>query len=119
MVVVKEGFCWPAFFLSLPWALWHRLWRTLAVLLAIVAGLEAALYFAGADGVAAFSARLAFSLIVGFGANDWRRSGLLRQGYRPLGVVAAAGRDVALRRFFDLNPDLAAGPRRVVGETAF
>ena len=26
MVPVKEGFCWPAFFFSLFWTLWHRLW---------------------------------------------------------------------------------------------
>ncbi len=119
VVLVKEGFCWPAFFLTVLWALWHRLWRTLVVLLAIGAGLEAALHFAGADGVTAISAHLAYSLIVGFGANDWRRGGLLQRGYRSLGVVAAAGREVALRRFFDLHPDLAAGPRTAIGETAF
>ena len=26
LLVVKEGFSWPAFFLSFLWALWHRLW---------------------------------------------------------------------------------------------
>ncbi len=119
MVVVKEGFCWPAFFLTVLWVLWHRLWRTLVVLLAIGAGLETALHFAGADDVTTISARLAFSLIVGFGANDWRRGGLLKRGYRSLGVVAATGREVALRRFFDLHPDLAAGPRTAIGETGF
>ena len=119
MVLVREGFCWPAFFLTVLWALRHRLWRTLVVLLAIGAGLEAALYFAGADDVTVIAARLAYSLIVGFDANEWRREGLLRRGYRSLGVVAAAGREVALRRFFDLHPDLAADPRTAIGETAF
>ncbi len=119
VIVVKEGFCWPAFFLTVLWALWHRLWRTLVVLLAIGAGLEAALYFAGADDVTAIAARLAYSLIVGFGANDWRRGGLVQRGYRSLGVVAAAGREIALRRFFDLHPELAAGPRTAIGKTAF
>ncbi len=26
VVLVKDGFSWPAFFFSLIWALWHRLW---------------------------------------------------------------------------------------------
>ena len=26
VVLIKDGFSWPAFFFSLIWALWHRLW---------------------------------------------------------------------------------------------
>ncbi len=33
-VLVKDGFCWPAFFLSTIWALWHRLWLV-ALLIAV------------------------------------------------------------------------------------
>ena len=33
-VLVKEGFCWPAFFFAPLWALWHRLWLFFALVLA-------------------------------------------------------------------------------------
>ena len=26
LVLVKEGFSWPAFFVAVPWALFHRMW---------------------------------------------------------------------------------------------
>lgn len=115
-VSVKEGFCWPAFFLTVLWALWHKLWRAFVLMLVIGLGLEAVLYFAGADDVTATAARLGYSLIVGFGANDWRRHGLFVRGYRTLGIVAATGRDAALRRHFDLHPDDPAGPGTAIGE---
>ena len=119
VVLIKEGFCWPAFFLTGLWALWHRLWLTFVLLLAAVAGIEAALYFAGADELTAAASRLAYSLVIGFGANDWRRGGLAQRDYRPLGVVAAASREAALRRYFDLHPDISTGPRTAIGETGF
>ena len=34
VVLVKEGFSWPAFFLSFLWALWHQLWLAAALILA-------------------------------------------------------------------------------------
>jgi hypothetical protein len=125
VVLVKEGFCWPAFFLTVLWPLWHRLWRTFIVVLLLGAGLEAALVVVGADGVTAAAAGLAYSIAIGYGAGDWRRSGLLRQGYRPLGVVAAANRDAALRRFYDLNPEhvaeiaTATATGTAIGETVY
>jgi hypothetical protein len=34
-VLVKEGFNWPAFLITLPWALWHWLWLPLLGWLAL------------------------------------------------------------------------------------
>lgn len=119
VLLVKEGFCWPAFFLTALWALWHRLWRAAAALLVAGAGLEAALRYSGADQATAAAGWLAFSLLAGLGGNDWRRSGLLRRGYRRLGLVAATSREAALRRFFDLHPEPPSRPAAVLGETAF
>ena len=103
-ILLREGFSWPAALLTGLWALWHGLW--LAALLIFVAGAAvlAALGFAGANDAAVTVAMLGFALIVGFGANDWRRARLARQGYRLEGVVAATGFDAALRRWFDLHP---------------
>ena len=83
-VLVKEGFCWPAF---------------LAVL--VVAGAALAPLGPFADAVA-----LALAAFAGAEANDWRRAWLARRGYAEQ-VVAAANRSAALRRFVDLSP--AAG----------
>ncbi len=115
MALVKEGFCWPAFFLSLGWVLWRRLWRAAILLLAAGAALEAGMRFIGADAMTGGAAWLGYSLLVGFGANDWRRGGLRMRGYRQLGVVAAANRAAALRRFFDLHPEPPAIPGVAIG----
>ena len=42
IVLVEEGFCWPAFLLSPLWALWHRLWLVAAILLGAGAIVSAA-----------------------------------------------------------------------------
>jgi hypothetical protein len=102
-VVVEEGFNWPAFLFTGLWALWHRLWRAFVIMVGAFAALEGTLYLAGADPVTSAAAGIAYGLIVGFGANDWRRAALDRQGWRQAGLVAAADRDTALRRHYDLH----------------
>jgi hypothetical protein len=103
-VLIKEGFSWPAFFFSLPWALWNRLWLV-ALLVVVVAGaLDVSLMYAGLNEVVRFAAGLGYSVIVGYLANDWRRSRLARRGLRMEGIVAARGSDMARRRWFDLHP---------------
>ena len=103
-VLVKEGFCWPAFFFGVVWALVKGLWLAALVLAGVSVALAIGLTLIGADPAVATAVWLAFALIVGFGANDWRRAKLARQGLRFSGVIAAPGRDSALRRWFDLNP---------------
>ena len=102
-MAVKEGFNWPAFAFTGFWALWHRLWRVFVIMMAVFAALQGAVYFAGPDPVTAAAAGLAYGLIIGFGANDWRRAGLARRGWRQAGVVAAIDADAALRRHYDLH----------------
>ena len=115
-VLVKEGFCWPAFIVTAPWALWHRMWLAFVVMLAAGVALEVAVEFAGLDVVTAAAAGLGYSLFVGSEANDWRRRSLARRGYTMAGIVAAANHDAALRRFFDLNPEFLPGaPQPPVG----
>ncbi len=102
-VAVREGFNWPAFMFTGLWALWHRLWRVFVIMAVVFAALEGAIYFAGADPTTAAAAALGYGLIIGFGANDWRRAGLARRGWRQAGVVAAVNPDAALRRHYDLH----------------
>lgn len=106
-VLVKEGFCWPAFVFSVFWALWHGLWMVALLIVAADLALELLLSLAGADGFTTVAALLGVSVFIAYGANDWRRAKLGRLGYLGAGVVAARDRDAATRRFFDLHPEFA------------
>jgi hypothetical protein len=110
-VLVKEGFCWPAFFVGILWALWHRMWLTALVFVAIAVAIEAATELAGLDPMSGTALSLAVALLIGWSANDLRRRALTRRGYDVAGIVAATGEDAAVRRWYDLNPPLAAGGR--------
>lgn len=107
-VVIKEGFNWPAAFLTFLWALWNGMW--LAALLVFLAGAAMGVAFdlAGASDPVRFAAGVGLSLIVGFCGNDWRRAKLRRRGYRFQGLIAADNADAARRRWFSLHPPGAA-----------
>ena len=109
-VVIAEGFCWPAFLVAPVWALANRMWFTAVgvvtayVLLMLCAGL------AGLDDGTALTLIVGAAVIVGFCANDWRRTALEARGWKMAGLAAAADRDAALRRFVDLHPDALNPP---------
>lgn len=108
VVLVKEGFCWPALFFSVFWALWRRLWWVALGLFAVNAALGAALTFLGADPVSETAISVGLAIMAGLLANDLRRWTLKRRGFGQIGVVAAAGLEAAEHRFFDLHPQLAS-----------
>jgi len=107
LVLVKEGFSWPAFLLSFLWALWQRLWLAAAVIFAAHAALAVVVALTGADPVAEVALSLGLGVIVGYVANDLRRSKLADQGFAFAGVVVADDVDSALRRYLDGEPALA------------
>jgi hypothetical protein len=107
-VLVKEGFCWPAFFAGILWALWHRMWLTALVFLLIAVVVEAVAELAGLDPLSGATLSLAIALLIGWSANDLRRRALVRRGYDMSGIVAATGEDAAARRWYDLNPPATA-----------
>ncbi|MHA1568324.1 MAG: DUF2628 domain-containing protein [Alphaproteobacteria bacterium] len=100
-ILIKEGFSWPAFFLAPLWALWHRLWLFLVVILVAGWALDAAARALAMSPAAESALGLGFLVWLGAEANDWRRRGLARRGYRMAGL--AAGRDLvsAERRLFE------------------
>ena len=112
--LVKEGFCWPAFLFTFFWALWHRLWLVAALIVAVEIVIEVVLLLAGADEITRLACLLGFRIFIAYGANDWRRAKLTKRGYREAGVVAAPDEDAAVRRFFDLNPDVLDAGRPAV-----
>ena len=107
-VAVKEGFCWPAVFFSVFWALWHRMWGValgLAVLLAAVSGFGA---LAGIDDVTGAALSAGVYILIGGFANDVRRWSLGRRGYRERGILLAAGAEAAILRYIARRDQAAA-----------
>ncbi len=108
LVLIKEGFCWPACFLLPLWALWHRLWLVALVLLVAEVALSGAALLLRLDGLSQAAVSVGFAVIVGFVANDLRRRALERRRFTFAAVVSAGGVEDAERRFLDGEPELAA-----------
>jgi len=106
--LVKDGFCWPAFFFSSVWALWHRLWLVAAGLLAAELLVDGALVFSGADEWVQAAVTIGFAVLTGLLANDLRRWTLFRRGYLEVAVVSGDDQDAAERRFWEQHPQLAS-----------
>ena len=114
LVLVKEGFSWPAFVAGALWALWHRLWL-FALLLAVAAGaINGIAYLTGADSFAGGVLSFALAVAAGWIGNDMRRRVLEKKGFAFVGVVTARNDDDAVRRFLDGDP-IAARRIGVVG----
>lgn len=108
VAVIKEGFCWPAFVVSVLWAVWHRLWLVALGFLAAELGLSAFLVTLGADWKTELVASLGLAILIGAVANDLRRWTLGRHGFIHSDVVTGVDGDAAERRFYERNPRLAA-----------
>ena len=104
-VLVKEGFCWPAFFFGPLWALSHRMWFATIGLLAVLISLGVVEVALRIDPLTYSSLMLGVASIIGFCGNDWRRNALDNRGWKMVGLSAAPDFDMALRRFIDLHPD--------------
>lgn len=97
-VFVKEGFCWPAFYLTIPWLIFRRMWLVLAIYIVV-----AAVVFAIAGGApppVAWSILVLFAFLVGLEANNLRRWTLERRGYWFIGVASGDRMSEAEYRFF-------------------
>ena len=107
VVLVKEGFSWPAFFFSVPWALLRRLWLAALVFAAAIVAMEALTRFVGLDPATRMALTLGLSAGFGWLGNDLMRRKLEREGFIFRGVIAGENLDTALKRFLDSAPDLA------------
>ncbi len=107
IVLVKEGFSWPAFFFSFLWALWHRLWLATAAIFLAVTTLSLAIYWLRPDGLSQVALSLGIGVLIGYLGNDLRRRKLTRQGFAFAAVVSGGDPDKALRRYLDGEPALA------------
>ena len=99
-IFVKEGFAWAAFFFTLLWALWHRMWIVAVIVFSATAAVAALASWLGLGDTPVNLASLAVSLVLGFEGNDLRRWSLARQGYEELGLAPGRDLDEAELRFF-------------------
>ena len=97
-VFIKDGFSFPAFFLSIPWLLWQRLWLVLGAFLVTTIILEIGARYSDGPGVGIVSLLVTF--LFALEANGLRRWTLERRGWRFVAVVEAHGQADAEQRFF-------------------
>ena len=97
-VFVKEGFCWPAFYMTAIWLVSRRMWLVLMFYAAAVIALF--LLVAGMPPPPTSAALVLFAILVGMEANNLRRWTLESRGYRFLGLAQGERVDDAELRFF-------------------
>ncbi len=107
VVLVKEGFSWPAFVFGPLWALTRRLWLAAAAFALALAGIESLAHAGDLDPTVRAALTLGISMVFGWIGNDLRRRKLERQGFVFQGVVAGDTIDAAFGRFLDRAPGLA------------
>jgi hypothetical protein len=100
LAFVKEGFAWPAFFVSVLWLIYHRMWLEFIVLAVVLVVLPLAFGTTSEGQTLAGWASLAVAVLFAFAANDLRAASLERRGYRLAGVVSGRDRTEAERAFF-------------------
>jgi len=101
LLLVKEGFSWPAFVFTFVWALWSRMWWPAIVIFSVIvlSGWGAIQLGLGET----IETVISVSLGVGLGlvGNDIRRWSLERQGYQEVALVTGKNTEDAMRRFLD------------------
>ncbi|MBO6518795.1 MAG: DUF2628 domain-containing protein [Rhodospirillales bacterium] len=101
LVLVKEGFSWPAFVFTFVWALWTRMWLPAIVMFTVIAlvgfGLRELHVGEDMEGLAS----LLMALAIGLVGNDLRRWWLDQKGFREVAVVSGKNLEDATRRFLD------------------
>ncbi|MSP52139.1 MAG: DUF2628 domain-containing protein [Alphaproteobacteria bacterium] len=109
IVLIADGFNWFSFLLTIPWALWHRMWWIAAGLFLLVGCIGGASQLLRIDQFLLDLIGVSLLVWIGFESNDWRRQWLAHRGWRDLGLVVARNRGEAEARFFDrwvaANPD--------------
>lgn len=96
---VRDGFSWPAFLLGPIWLLRYRLWRPLAIWIAVVFGLSLLAGWIWGSPDAGSWVWLGGALVLGFEAGELRRAGLEEQGYRGAATVSGATQDECELKF--------------------
>lgn len=101
IVLVREGFSFWAFVLTVFWLAYHRCWRMAIVYLLLLVAIDRAVYALELTRYAEIVLQLGLQFWLGGIANDCYRATLQRKGYREITVVCAESPLLAERRYFD------------------
>ena len=97
---IKEGFSWAALFLTVLWALWHRMWMIAVLLFAVMSALSVATNFdvigSGFAALLQFGSALMFALE----ARSLQVTSLERVGFRRAGLIQASNSEAAELAYF-------------------
>lgn len=98
---IREGFNVWAFALAFFWTLYHRLWLVSAIAVAYNVGVMWLLNHEIISEGTQFALLFGQQLVMGFHANDWRRTGLAKRGYITTGIVTGESLLRAEQRYFE------------------
>jgi hypothetical protein len=99
LVVIKDGFSFPALLFNIFWFLQHRMWKEcfgLVLVNAVFIFIFNKGWFGSFD---IFALELGLALIISLNANYWYEQHLLAQQYQFVGCVFGKNRDEAKLRF--------------------
>jgi len=99
LVVIKDGFSFPAFWFSIFWFLQHRMWKECFGLVLVNAVLIFALNKGWFGSLDMLTIELGLLLIAGLNANYWYEQHLMTQKYQFVGCVFGENKDEAKLRF--------------------
>ena len=103
VVLIKEGFCWPALFVPLLWLIYRLQFLGLLAYLSATAILSAAVKYTGMEPLLGLLLSVVLSLLVASLANDWRRWRLAAKGYKLVAIAAADNLRQAEQKIFHFD----------------
>ncbi|PCI39349.1 MAG: hypothetical protein COB46_08990 [Rhodospirillaceae bacterium] len=104
LILIKDGFSFPAAIFGFIWALVIGAWELALALLVFQLALSAALPLLIEDAAALGVVQFGAAVLVGFVANEGRRMVLSRREFDEIGVVTGHNKLGAERRFLDAHP---------------
>lgn len=113
LILVKDGFSWPAAVFGFMWALAIGAPLLALALFCVQIAVSALLPLWIENAEALGMAQLGSAVLIGLIANEARRWFLTFRGLHEVGVVTAPDKDQGERRFFDAHPDVTA---RLLGD---
>ncbi|MBM5781900.1 MAG: DUF2628 domain-containing protein [Pelagibacterales bacterium] len=99
IILLKDGFSYPAFFLNSIWFLYNKMWKEFGVLLGVSFSfmlLKALSIFSLSD---VLLLELIFTFIIALNFNYWLVEHLKKQGYEFIGLVFGSDMTNAKMRF--------------------
>ncbi len=104
VMVIKEGFSWPAFFIPFIWALWRHMWLAAIIYLLLLFATCLFIYFFSPDPISQVVLTLGVAVIYGYVANDLQQSKLFKEGFALCAILKAADSDQAYSQFLLNSP---------------